>query len=136
MRVIDFLFYYLALNIRKANDRFGYRRIDEVAMSGCTLSIFTTVWIIFIDFIIEFLMFHVFKSKIPAIYFVLIGVGMAALFNYLYFEIGRYKRIYDREHSDNPKFAILDQTGIIIAIIYVYGSLPITMLSSIIFHNI
>ena len=111
MRIIDFLFYYLSVRIHKTNKKYGIRRIDHIAWSCYILGIFTIVWLLHIDRIVEFLIFHLFKSRIPKLYFVLIGICLMVLFNYVYIEKGRYNRILEKQNSESPLFNISIKTG-------------------------
>ena len=68
MKVLDFLFYYLARLI-EITDRRKKKTVSYPDQVSYAISISTAVWIVVFDGIVEYYLFGSFVSKIPLIVF-------------------------------------------------------------------
>ena len=128
MKIIDFLYYYLVMWFKKRG-----KVIDPIARPAFALGICSLLWFMTIDGIIEYVLFNTFKTRIPKIIPVILGIAIIYFLEYIYVKRKRYYLILER---DDPKFNVSDKSGMIISIIFVLFSLAFLMLTAIILHGI
>ena len=132
MKILDFLFYYLARWFQVI-DRRKTKTVSYPDQVSYTLAICCLFWLLLIDGVIEYFLFKTFDSKISKFVFIALGILVYFLFRHIYINNGRYDKIL--EMSD-PKFNVTDKTGRIIAVLVFVFSFLILFLSAILLHII
>jgi hypothetical protein len=132
MKIFDFLFYYF-VQWFEVSDRRKVKTISYQDQAAYALAICSILYILLINSILEYILFNTFKSKIPNLIFIAIGLMLYFLYRYIYLKKERYKLI--NEMSD-PKFNVSDRAGRIITLIVFFTSLLILLLTAIILHSI
>ena len=132
MKTLDFLFYYF-VRLFEVTDRRPVKTKSYPDQAAYALTICSTLWLILVNGVLEYVLFDTFKSKIPNLIFIVIGLGLYFLYRHIYIKKGRYNLILEKS---DPKFNISDKAGRIIAVIVFFSSLLILMLTAIILHSI
>jgi hypothetical protein len=128
MIVLDFLFHYMALHSEKW-DKNRVKHMDPAEGARNLLSISIFIWLMIIECIVNYIVSG--EIKLISISWRLLLFLSLMLYGgvtYIYIEKGRYNRINQREHSENKKFIISDENGILIALIFTYTSFVIIIL--------
>jgi hypothetical protein len=128
MKVIDFLYYYQVLWFKKRG-----KVLDPIARPAYALGICSLFWMMAIDGIIEYILFNSFNARIPKFVFVIVGIVIVYLLEYVYVKKKRYYLILEK---DDPKFNVSDKSGMIISISFIIFSLFFLLGSAIIVHSI
>lgn len=132
MKTLDFLFYYF-VRWFEISDRRPVKTKSYPDQAVYTLAICSIFWMLLIDLIFDFIVFNTFKSKIPNLIFIVIGLGLYFLYRHIYIKKGRYNFILEKS---DPKFNVSDKTGRIITLMVFFSSLLILMFTTIILHSI
>lgn len=132
MKILDFLFYYL---VRWFNlvDRRKIKTVSYPDQVSYALAICFVFWLMTMDGLTEFIIFHSFSPKIPVYVFVVIALLFYVLLRYVYIKKKRYNLILDKTQ---PIFNVSDKTGITIAIITFFSGILTFMAVAIIIHSI
>lgn len=128
MKIIDFFYYYLVMWFKKRG-----KVIDPIARPAYALGICSILWMITIDGVIEFSLYHTTDLKMPKFVFFIVGLAIIYLLQYIYVKRKRYYLILER---NNPKFNVSDKSGMIISIIFIFLSLGVLLITSKILHSI
>lgn len=132
MKVLDFLFYYLARLI-EITDRRKKKTVSYPDQVSYAISISTAVWIVVFDGIVEYYMFGSFVSKIPLIVFLSFTIFQYFLLRRIYIKKGRYEKLLK---MNDPKFGVTDKVGITIAMVVFFLPLVVLFFTALILHNI
>jgi hypothetical protein len=132
MKVIDFLFYYLA-RLMEITDRRKKKTVPYPDQVSYAISISSAVWIVVFDGIIEYYLFDSFVSKIPIIVYLSLTMFEYFWLRRIYIKKGRYERLLEME---DPKFGVSDKVGITIATVVFFLPLVALFFTALILHSI
>jgi len=132
MKTLDFLFYFF-VRWFQVSDRRTKKTVSYADQAAYALTICSIFWVLFLDLVFDFVVFKTFKSKIPNVIFIIVGLLIYLIYRHIYIKKGRYNRILERS---DPKFNVSDKTGRIIAVAVAFSSLLILMLTTIVLHNV
>ncbi len=132
MKVLDFLFYYLARLI-EITDRRKKKTVSYPDQVSYAISISTAVWIVVFDGIVEYYLFGSFVSKIPLIVFLSFTIFQYFFLRRIYIKKGRYEKLLE---MDDPKFGVTDKVGVTIATVVFFLPLVVLFFTALILHNI
>lgn len=130
MVLFDFLFYYLTMWFSTAITK-QFRTPAEQACYA--LGIVCFIYIFGAISLIEHSITKSFKSYISDWAYILIGLGLMQLFQYIYITRGRYDLIKNGQNM-NVRFNITDKKGIFISLSFGVGSLLFFIISVFIIH--
>jgi hypothetical protein len=131
MKAIDFFFYYLVQFFDVTDPKFTKFK-SHTDQAAYVLTICSILWLILINEVLEYILFSTFKSKIPNLIFIAVGLGLYFLYRNIYIKKDRYNLILE---EPMPRFNVSDISGRIIAVMVVLFPI-IILIASLIINNI
>jgi len=135
MIVIDFLFYYTAIQSKK-RDKNRIRHLDPTEGARNLIFISTFLWFLYIVMIYNYIFLNKLSYSIPWYWTLALSILIYEILTVIYIKRKRFQKICEREQGSNPRFKISEKTGIIIASIYVYGGMAGIIVGLFILHFI
>jgi hypothetical protein len=136
MYILDFLFYFTAIHSENISK---YRAKPIEKSEGARTMVFfsTFIWMMYIFCFINYILYNdLFYIDIPGYFILLFSILWHQFLTILYIKKKRYQMIFDREHSQQPRFKVSDKIGTTIACIYIYSGIVGIIVGLIIWHFI